>query len=845
MPVDTQFSFAAGEVSPSIYGRADLRKFDSAAKTLLNFIVHREGGASNRAGLEFTGAVHDSARKTRLIPFKFNTLQTYILEFSHLTMRVIKDGACVMDPAVSITDITQADPAEVTIGAHSYVAGQEVFISDVGGMTELNGRFFRIKAATATTVTLEDIFGNNIDSTNFSAYTSGGKAEVVPVFTTVYDENDLELLKYTQKADTLTITHPDYADMYDITRTDHHVWNITAVSFTPGIAAPVNFTATPSTANTGLIRNYVVTAVDADTGEESIASNSDNADHDISTGVGRTNDLAWDAVANASTYNLYCDDNASGIFGFIGRAGTNAFEDNYIDPDYTRTPPETATPFSGAGNTPRAVTYHQQRRIYAGTNNKPSTWFASRIGIFTNMNKSAVTQDDDAITFNIVADDVHEIRDMKSAKDLFVFTSSGIWRVETGERLAFSADNITAKEQQAWGVSNVNVIKIGESMLYVQDGERAVRDLQDTIETNGFSGDDLTILAKHLFKTAKIKHWAYARDPDSIIWCVMDDGTAVAITYLRKHQLFAWHRHTTDGEFESVAAVPETTEEYGVYFVIKRTVNGQTMRYVERMKSRNITDIKDSFFVDSGLTLDNPVTITGAAQADPVVVTADAHGLSSGDLVDIVEVKGMTELNDNRYKAANVTANTIELTDPKDDSNIDGTAFNAYESGGRLRKAVTVISNLYHLEGKTVSVLADGGTEPQKTVADGRISIDDPASRIHAGLGYQSDLETIGVDLTALNNYGDSMARRKSIPIVKIRVKDSVGLWIGPDKDNIEEYKPPAAEAGKAQDFINGVIEKNIAPAWEHDGTLFIRQKDPLPLSVLNVMPEVTVVDNP
>lgn len=940
--VNKQLSFTGGEVSPALYGRADLQKFDSSCRTLLNMIVHVEGGASNRPGLEFIDAVHDSSETTRLIRFRFNTEQTYILEFSDFVFRVIKDGAYVLNSAVSITAVTQANPVEVTIGAHSLIVGQEVFVSDVGGMTELTDGFYRINSVTATTITLEDIFGTNINSSAFTAYTSGGTTEAIPIFDTFWPQADLARLKFTQSADVLTVVHPDHNSIYDITRTDHDVWTVTAEDFIPGITAPTGFSATPGPSSGTIVRDYVVTAIDDDTGEESLPSTADDATNDLSV-TANLNVCTWTLVTNASKYNVYCDDNASGVFGFVGKASTNNFEDNFIIPDYTKTPPETRSPvfisesfvitgatqadpcvltitagdrtpavgdqvdvsevvgmtelngntyfvkaststtidledkegtsldssgftaYGSAGvalvseqdNSPRCVTYHQQRRVYAGPDNRPSTFFTSRIGLFSNMNVSAIVQDDDAITFNVVADDVNEIRDMKSQKDLFLFTSSGVWRIVTGESLVFSADNISAEEQESWGVSNIEALKIGQSFLYVQDGERVVRDLQDTLEANGFSGDELTLLAGHMFEERQIIEWAYARDPDSIIWCVMDDGTVNALTYLRKHQIWAWTHHTTDGLFKSVASIPETTSEYGVYFVVERTIEGttgsaSTMRYVERLHNRNLFDIKDSFFVDSGLSLDSPVTISGATQANPVVITATAHGFSDTDLIDHSDIKGMTELNGNRYKIANKTANTYELTDT-DDNNIDGTGFTVYKSAGKARKAVTTVSGLEHLEGEAVSVLADGGTSHNpldddlttKTVSNRSITIANAASRIHVGLPYTSDLETIGVDLTAINGLGGALARIKSNPFVKIRVRDSVGFKVGPSEDELEPYKPDGVLANEAQAFLNRVTEKSILPDWNHDGTVFVRQIDPLPLTVLNIMSEVLVLENP
>lgn len=1029
MPVDKKLSFGAGAVDPSIYGRPDLQKFDSACRILLNMIVHVQGGASNRPGLEFIDVVHDSSEITRPIRFRFNTEQTYILEFSDFVMRVYKDGALVLNSAVTVTAISKADPVELTIGAHSLIVGQHVFVNG-GDMVELTTKAYRINSVTATTITLKDIFGNTIDSTAFTTYTTGGTVEAAPIFDTFWPHEDLAKLKFAQNADTLTVTHPGHNSIYNITRTDHDVWAITPVSFTSKTSAPTGFSATPSTANTGVIRNYVVTAIDDDTNEESVASSSDNADHNLAANATRTNDCTWTLVANASKYKVYCDDNASGVFGFIGNVSTNVFEDNFITPDYDITPPETRSPLfvsedfvvtgatqadpcvltimAGArtpaigdqvepsgivgmtelnGNTyfvkaatsttidledkegtsldstgfgawsaggtqiakvseqgfaPKCVTYHQQRRCYAGPDNAPSTFDASRIKQFDNFNVSAITQADDAIEFDVVAEDVNEIRDMKSQKDLFLFTSSGVFRIITGNNLAFTLGNIASEEQESWGVSDIRAIKIGQSLLYVQDGERVVRDLQESINTTGFSGDELTLLAGHLFKNRKIVSWAYARDPDSIVWCVMDDGTVNALTYLRKQQIWAWTHHTTDGLFKFVETIPETTREYGVYFVVERTINGSTMKYIERLHNRNLLDIKDSFFVDSGLSLDVPIVVSGATVALPVVLTlASTATLTDGDFIDLSEIVGMnvsstdktSALNGNRYKIGNKTSSTVELfnrtpdidaitnatqANPCEitigphthregqqvrvsgvvgmtelngstyqvkavtatgvtlksiagvdldttaftayvsggvatiDDDIDGTAFTAYENGGEARLVVTTLSGLDHLEGESVSILADGGTSANpnnpgldtNTVLNGSVTLSNAASRVHIGLPYTSDLETIGVDLTSIRGLGDSLGRIKSTHNVNIRVQDSAGIQFGPNEDELEPYKPKAVLANEAQTFLNGVITKNFLPEWDADATVFVRQIDPLPMTILNILPEVVVVEN-
>ena len=96
MPVSTmQPSFSGGELAPSLHARVDLAKYATGLKTCRNFIVQAHGGVANRPGTKFIAETKNSAKTTRLIPFEFNTTQTYVLELGHLTMRIIKDGGLI------------------------------------------------------------------------------------------------------------------------------------------------------------------------------------------------------------------------------------------------------------------------------------------------------------------------------------------------------------------------------------------------------------------------------------------------------------------------------------------------------------------------------------------------------------------------------------------------------------------------------------------------------------------------------------------------------------------------------------------------------------------------------
>lgn len=163
---DMKPSLAGGELSPSLYGRVDLEKYQTGLKTCSNFIVMPEGGVTLRAGTSFVGLVGDEPNPARVIPFRYNTAQAYALEFGERYMRVVANGGQVVDTEILITAATNTNPVVITAENHGYEDGNEVYIGGVEGMTELNGRNYRIDVLDVDHFNLQDI-----DGTSFGVFT--------------------------------------------------------------------------------------------------------------------------------------------------------------------------------------------------------------------------------------------------------------------------------------------------------------------------------------------------------------------------------------------------------------------------------------------------------------------------------------------------------------------------------------------------------------------------------------------------------------------------------------------------------------------------------------------------
>ena len=233
-------AFTAGEISPRLEARITLEKYREGLSELTNMVVLPHGGVTRRPGTEFLGEVKNSAVKTRLIPFQFKTSDTYILEFGNQTMRVYRNGLQVLTGAdKTITGITQADPGVITSNSHGFSNGDEIFVYDIGGMVELNGRNYKVANATTNTFTLTDLFGNDIDTTSFTAYTSGGSAEEIYEVATPYAEADLFEINFAQSADVMYLVHPSYA-IRTLSRTANNNWTFATASITGSPTPPLN-----------------------------------------------------------------------------------------------------------------------------------------------------------------------------------------------------------------------------------------------------------------------------------------------------------------------------------------------------------------------------------------------------------------------------------------------------------------------------------------------------------------------------------------------------------------------------------------------------------------------------
>lgn len=677
-------------------------------------------------------------------------------------------------------------------------------------------------------------------------YKDGGAVEASPgviyEIVTPFATADLFDLNYTQSADVLTIVHPSYPPK-KLSRIAHNNWTIADYSFVPTVAAPATATATgvTGTGNAYSWRYQVTAVVDANgVIDESLpvtsAATTTHADKMRAT-------VTWAAVTGATYYNVYKDTSGGGVYGFAGRATALTFDDVNITPTKTDTPPNSANPFSGAGNYPGAVSYYQQRLCFAGSNNAPQSVWMSRVGNFNNFGYSTPYKDDDSITFSVASREVHRFRHLLPLREMLGLTTDGEWVIGGSDSSGLTAKTVKADIQSYNGSSKIPPIVVDNSALYVQARGAKVSALQYSFEADGFAGNDLTKYSPHFFRGHALVDWAFQQQPDSLVWAVREDGLMLGMTYLPEEQLIAWHQHVTDGVVESVACVPEGDED-ALYMVVQRTISGSAKRYVERMASRRIANIEDAFFVDSGLTYDGrntdagkTLTLTGGTTwlyPETLTLQAAGHTPFSGASV------GRRYLL--RVGAESVRVDVTAFTDSDTVTvrlvEVCPVALRGVAVSGWALMATT-LSGLAHLEGKTVSIFADGDVHPQRVVTSGSITLQSPAAVAHVGLPYTAELETLDID----NPQGETVLdKRKIITSVTAYLEDSRNFFAGSDADHLYEQKADKrARYTDAQGTVTGPSQLSISTAWSEKGRVYIQQSDPLPLTILALVPEVSV----
>ena len=855
--------------------------------------------------------------------------------------------------AFNITAITQANPGSITLSsAHQFAVGDSIYISGVGGMTQLADGFYVVNTSATPALSVKNYTtGVPVNTTAFTAYTSGGTVEygskifdiVNSYVVTAIGANGVdESLASTSASatnnlyvngafNTITWSSVSGAIRYNIYKIQSglygYIGQTAALSFTDNNIAPDMGITTPIYDTTfyenGIVSVPVtnggtgygttltggsfsaVTITNGGTGYNSptltvadptgtgavftvgltggvittigitsagsgytapIFVLSDNATLACTVpaypsdpaGTGAVLTPVLSAVVKGAVVLGVADATGTGAVlsaeitgGVITKVNVTSPGSNYTAPVVTVTSAAGGssaafgTPVLSGYNYPGAVSYFEQRRVFAGTTNSPQQLWMTRSGTESDMSYRLPVNDDDRISFKVAAREANTIRHIVPLQQLMLLTSAAEWRVSPVNSDAITPTTISVRPQSYIGANNVQPSIVNNSMVYCAARGGHIRELGYSWQSNGYITGDLSLRAAHLFDNYDIVDMCYGKSPHPLLWFVSSTGLLLGLTYVPEQQVGAWHQHDTDGVFESCACVAEGNEDH-LYVVVKRTVNGNSVRYVERMSSNAFDSLEDCFFVDSGLTYDGnnttatTVTVSGGTlwgTTEVLTITASTPIFAFPALTDIGDAFVFTATDGTQYRLTIEGCSSTTVVQARPDKVLAVAFRNVPISNGAFAR--NSVGGLSHLEGKTVSILADGAVLPREVVVGGSISIDRAAVKIHVGLQYFSDLQTLPL---TLNIEAFGQGRVKNINQAWVRVFQSSGLFVGPTADKLTEAKMRTNEPyGSPPALRSDEINVNITPAWAQGGQIYIRQADPLPLTIVGVTIEAVV----
>lgn len=693
-------SFSAGELAPAMYSRFDMTQYDVGLRTLHNFIVHPHGGASNRPGTEIIAEVKDSSKAVRLIPFERDIDTAYVLELGDGYARFYNDDGQLVHTTAStsawVTSTAYALGAFVYVGTTVY----RCILGHTSGSTSQPGvgaswttywvaddtfevvmpyteaQIWDVGYAQSADVLFMAHQDVPLKTLSHSSPLSWAVASYAWEFGPFEDENTgsgtLTLSAYMgstgAKGDTVTVTA------------------------SPGVFSPGDV-------GRWIRIRYIRPASDLKSGEINMDPSKTEGPWSVdgnfearfwfdSTG-GDSIELQY-SVDGGSTWSTYKVINEIGSWTtYTGELRAEDFNDvtpklrMYCPADSDPTNPQKMTlsqlqeerygylqiktyisstsvgaecmnaiPYLGKATKlwalgafgtvpghPKRVGFYKDRLALAATEASPNKVWFSKTGDYPNFGTSLPLVDDDGITVPVLARRGNAITSITPGKFLLTLTGGGTWGIAPGASSdTFKHDSVRVETQEGWGASDIQPVVIGDSVIYLQQFQSRVRDMGYTLEKDGYKGNDLSILSQHLFSGYTIVDWAYQEEPWSILWCVRSDGQLLGLTYMKEHNVFAWHRHDTDGIVESVATIPNVDlGQNDLWLVVRRTINGVSKRFIERLHQRVCTNLEDAWFVDCGAEYQgaSTTTITGLTHLVGETVSGLADGFPfSGKVVN-------------------------------------------------------------------------------------------------------------------------------------------------------------------------------------------------------------------
>jgi hypothetical protein len=414
---------------------------------------------------------------------------------------------------------------------------------------------------------------------------------------------------------------------------------------------------------------------------------------------------------------------------------------------------------------PRAATVHEQRLVLIGTEDESEKVRASRFDGFFDF--SELTSDDGALAFVAASRESNALMWVESfGRILAAGSLAEEWSINSGSegKILTPTNPPRIERETRVGSCNIPALLLGDALVFVANDRQQVMEFSYSFSEDKYVKQKMTQLAEHMFDSG-IKQMAASRQPDTVLYCVMNDGRLMSFTYDRGQGVVAWAQHNTDGLFESVSVI------YGgelnadeVWVVVKRTINGQDVRYVEALH-------KDT----ARYRFEGPVNQLCYCDSSVLVTNSPAS---------------------------------------------------------------TTVAGLDHLEGKAVSVLADGVVVTGKTVSGGAITLSTAASTIRVGLPFTAQLQGNWLDMQLQD--GSAQDKKQRVSKITVITHESNGMeyHADPDEGTGQWYGEGLGNTSAIASRVTRPTKFEVTNVMRHywETNLTLRSSLPLPVNVLAII---------
>ena len=544
-----QMSFASGEISPLLHARVDLARYATGLAELKNMIVLPTGGVTRRAGFasSYDGSLCGTYgnQETRLIPFEYNSTDSVLLEFGEKIIRVWEPGATFR----VLTTLTSpyALPDVKTL---RYVqSGNVIFIAHKNYKPQMLTRH------TLTSWSIKDLPYKNgpwIDGAEWNAdvylsvYGTGDVKTVYSNWANIFSAGLVGTflkIEYAVEPKTETLTSgttEKESGIFEVKGT----LNVQTSGDWTGIISVDRRTSTSGAwvtvrqydredTNTQGQWDFTITETEAGVIYRVRARHEgDTSAKVIITASGFLKSEIYKIASVKSSYEVTAERQGYTYYGLKDEININ----------------ELRLWSMGAWGElqgyPCSVCMYQDRLIFAGSKYQPQTIWMSRTGDYADFSTSDPLSDDDAVTLTLAGSVSDGIHSLVASSDLLAFTRGGEWKIRgEGSSGAITPTALTAHQQTNIGTKDIQPLTAGGRIILVQSQGRKVYALGYDLNTDGYAGSEISILSGHIFAGKEIISMAYQREPDSLLWFVLDDGTAAVCTYNPEHEVIGWSRH--------------------------------------------------------------------------------------------------------------------------------------------------------------------------------------------------------------------------------------------------------------------------------------------------------------